>query len=392
MNEEGRLEYLFSLFYSQNASAEEVDEFFRLIEEAPKETVETLAHKCFEAGKGQVESFPSHLKDRLYAKIVEAGNIPVEGGLDVDKKIFRKRFIRLGWAAAIVAAILLVGIRFVLWDNPNRLEGALVVAADSHRHYLTDTSAIYVHGTVDTIGLALTESVVNVEELTRRQGREDGFSTITVPYGKRSELLLPDGSKVWLNAGSQLTFPNEFDKGNNEVFLSGEGYFEVSKREHTRFYVRTADMNIKVMGTSFNVSAYPDDGYTSAVLLSGRIEIEPAEKLDFQRVAIEPGTSAMLNRGDKTLKISHVAAAEDEISWTKHQLILKKSPLSEILTQLSRIYNAEIIDDFEQDSSVTFSGKLDLTMPLADVLKIIYNSSSGKYQINQVEGRYMIVK
>src|SRR5690606_40429581 len=214
-------------------------------------------------------------------------------------------------------------------------------------------------------------------------------STITVPYGKRSELLLPDSSKVWLNAGSQLTFPNRFTADKNEVFLVGEGYFEVTKRKSAPFYVRTADMNIRVMGTSFNVRTYPDDGYTSAVLLSGRIEIEPAERVNFQNIAIEPGTSAMLNRREGKLAIQQVTA-EDEISWTRRQLILKNTKLSAILTRLSRIYNAEIIDEVGRESGVTFSGKLDLSMPLTEVLKTIYDSN-GNYKITRKEGRYMIV-
>lgn len=387
MNEEDRLEQLFSLFYSQNASAKEIDEFFRLIEDVPNEVVEALAHKYFEAGKEQELLFPPHLREKLYAKVIDAGNIPVF--TESDKKISVKRFARFGWAAAIIAAILTGFWLYPRTDGQGH-GGTLADVANKHQHYLMDTSAVQVHATADTVGSALAESVVNVAELARQSGIKDGFSTITVPYGKRSELVLPDSSKVWLNAGSQLTFPNVFDAGNNEVFLIGEGYFEVSKRKTTPFYVRTADMNIKVMGTSFNVSAYPDDGYTSAVLLSGRIEIEPASKVDFQHIAIEPGTSAMLNRADKKLKIQRVAA-EDEISWTKRQLILKNTKLSEILTRLSRIYNAEIIDDFGRDSAVTFSGKLDLTMPLTHVLKIIYDSN-GEYQINQVEGRYVIIK
>ncbi|WP_353130224.1 FecR family protein [Parapedobacter pyrenivorans] len=384
MNEKDRLEQLFSLFYSQNASAKEIDEFFRLIEDVPNEVLEALAHKYFEAGKEQELLFPSQLREKLYAKIIDVGNIPAPDG---DRNNFIRHFARFGWAAAVIAAIL-IGVLLYPWTGRQGRDGTLADAANKHQHYLKDTSAVQVHGTADTVGSALAESVINVAELTRLSGVADGFSTITVPYGKRSELMLPDSSKVWLNAGSQLTFPSVFDASNNEVFLIGEGYFEVTERKTTPFYVRTADMNIKVMGTSFNVSAYPDDGYTSAVLLSGKIEIEPASTLDFQNIAIAPGTSAMLNRTDKKLKIQRVTA-EDEISWTKRQLILKNTQLSEILTRLSRIYNAEIVDNFGRDSAVTFSGKLDLTMPLTDVLKIIYDSN-GEYQINQIEGRYVI--
>lgn len=386
MNEKDRLEQLFSLFYSQNASAKEIDEFFRLIEDVPNEVLEVLAHKYFEAGKEQELLFPSQLREKLYAKIIDVGNIPAPDG---DRNKFIRHFARFGWAAAVIAAIL-IGVWLYPWTDRQGRDGTLADAANKHQHYLEDTSAVQVHGTADTVGSALAGSVINVAELTRLSGVADGFSTITVPYGKRSELMLPDSSKVWLNAGSQLTFPSVFDASNNEVFLIGEGYFEVTERKTTPFYVRTADMNIKVMGTSFNVSAYPDDGYTSAVLLSGKIEIEPASTLDFQNIAIAPGTSAMLNRTDKKLKIQRVTA-EDEISWTKRQLILKNTQLSEILTRLSRIYNAEIVDNFGRDSAVTFSGKLDLTMPLTNVLKIIYDSN-GEYQINQIEGRYVISK
>ncbi len=268
MKNKDRLEKLFSLFYNQNASSEEIDEFFRLIEDVSDQELETLANKHFEAGSKKELLFPAQLRDKLYAKITDTGRIRppvVTGGESLTRHI-----IRLGWAAAVIAAMG-VGIWWYFrMDHRSRAE-MLADAASMYQGYLMDTTSVQVHGVADTVLSASSESIIKVAELARQIGRNDGFSTITVPYGKRSEILLPDGSKVWLNAGSQLTFANVFEDKGYEVFLIGEGYFEVSKRKTHPFYVRTVDMNIKVMGTSFNVSAYPDDDYTAAVLLSGKI-------------------------------------------------------------------------------------------------------------------------
>src|SRR5690606_3766183 len=99
------------------------------------------------------------------------------------------------------------------------------------------------------------------------------FHTLYVPYGKRMEVGLPDSSTVWLNAGSTLTFPAVFAADRREVYITGEGYFDVKHRANHPFIVHARDVQINVLGTSFNVSAYADDAYIATLLIDGSIAL-----------------------------------------------------------------------------------------------------------------------
>ena len=98
------------------------------------------------------------------------------------------------------------------------------------------------------------------------------YHTLTVPKGCEFSLTLSDGSHVWLNAGSKLKYPEVFAGDHREVYLEGEAYFEVTRNEQASFSVHTRDMNLQVLGTSFNIKAYPDETETVTTLLSGSIE------------------------------------------------------------------------------------------------------------------------
>src|SRR5690606_14480825 len=99
--------------------------------------------------------------------------------------------------------------------------------------------------------------------------QEVWMNEVIIPYGKKSELLLADGTKVWLNAGSRLAFPSRFTRNTREVFLEGEACFQVAKNEEQLFIVKAGNLDVKVLGTHFNVSAYPADATIETVLLEG---------------------------------------------------------------------------------------------------------------------------
>lgn len=215
------------------------------------------------------------------------------------------------------------------------------------------------------------------------------FNTLTVPYGKRIEVILPDSSQVWLNAGSQLTFPTVFDKGERQVYLEGEGYFDVMGDVQRPFYVHTANMTIKVLGTTFNISSYKDDPFASTVLLSGEIELQGTGAASFDAQTLKPGTAAILHKDSKRLSISE-ETVENYISWTRRQLVLKNTPLTEILARLERVYNTDIVLETGVEINETFSGRLDLTQPLTSLLTTLYNPL--EYQLQKEERRVRITR
>ncbi|WP_257668210.1 FecR family protein [Parapedobacter tibetensis] len=313
------------------------------------------------------------------------------------------RTISQAWRYGAAAAVVLCCSVALWWFASTRFQddNELVRTARDFQERL--------HG-LDSLGLALdNDAVMQLEDETAfhfkdssltvvgRNGTqqdiaisgEGDYNTLAVPYGKRTEVILPDGTKVWLNAGSYFTFPKRFMGEKREVFLQGEAYFEVSHNREKPFFVYADDMQIKVLGTSFNVSSYKDDNVSSAVLLDGAIELTPQGKAKFEKQILSKGITATFNKINGQLGLE-TTDAQDRITWTHKQLILKSTPLPELIKKLERVYNAEIRYKIESDGAEDdrFSGIIDLKQALDSVLQVIYDPSL--YRIQQ-EGRRFVI-
>ena len=200
---------------------------------------------------------------------------------------------------------------------------------------------------------------------------EQVFNTLVVPYGKRTQITLSDGSIVWLNSGSKLVYPANI-KEKRTVYIEGEAIFEVTHSEEHPFFVVTKDFEIKVLGTVFNVSAYSDDDVSSTVLERGKIEIASTEKnlLSKEKLTILPGTRAVFNSNKKTFN-QYEVDTRNYMSWRDGYFIFKDEPLANIIKKLERYYNVEIVLESEKLGKEEFSGNLNLKNTPEEVLKII---------------------
>lgn len=201
--------------------------------------------------------------------------------------------------------------------------------------------------------------------------REARFNEIIVPFGKRTRLLLSDGTKVWLNAGSRLAFPQNFEDGKREVFLEGEAIFDVAQRSGEQFMVNTKHFNVNVTGTVFNVTAYSDDASSSAVLAEGKIELSSKGSL-FSNKTIQmlPGTKVVYDPASKSMSALQVNP-EDYLSWRDGFMVIHGEELEEILKRLSRYYNVRMVLEDQVIGAETFSGRLDLKESPLEVLTVI---------------------
>lgn len=209
------------------------------------------------------------------------------------------------------------------------------------------------------------------------------FNTIIVPYGKRSQITLSEGTKVWLNSGSKLVYPATFTEKKREVYIEGEAVFEVEHIKDKPFVVSTKDFDIKVLGTVFNVSAYSDDKYSSTVLEQGKIELicRGVSILSDEKLNISPGSMAVFDRNHKTFEQQQVNP-QKYLSWREGYLIFNSEKLENILKKLGRYYNIEMVitDDHLRDE--TFSGYLDLKNSPEEVLSVINETTSLSYTID----------
>lgn len=156
-----------------------------------------------------------------------------------------------------------------------------------------------------------------------------------------SVITLPDQTKVTLNRYSSLTYPDRFKGENREVQLQGEAYFEVEKDARHPFIVKAEPVSIQVLGTHFNVEAYPDDANVRTTLLEGSVAVSvPGER---SRIVLSPGENAVYNRTDQTWQQNHVAESDKAIVWRDGHFRFDYLPLEEIARELSNAFHVKII-------------------------------------------------
>lgn len=200
--------------------------------------------------------------------------------------------------------------------------------------------------------------------------------TFHAPKGEKANITLADGSLVWINSGSSLTYDNAFNQKERKVFLEGEAYFEVAKDPKRPFIVHTSDMDIEALGTAFNVRAYKEENNVSTVLLEGKIKVD-AE--GHQRILTE-NQRAIIDKKIHTFSIDKVFAV-NFIQWKDGNLYFENSSFDEIAHTLSRVFNVEIRFASERLRPMRFSGTLG-NSSIRNALDILSLTSSMHYEMN----------
>ncbi len=258
------------------------------------------------------------------------------------------------------------------------------------------------------IGISLYQGIT-LDNLRRI---DDNINEISAPPGSRTKVSLPDGSSVWLNSGSSLRYTNDFGLKNRKVNLSGEAYFNVRHLGNIPFVVNTSALDIKVLGTEFNVKAYPDENSIETTLIKGEVEVNTSKKGSIyspivlksrQKIIYEKGkedwemenveeTDDKLEIKDSNadvpesnIRIANVSKPEDDAAWKDEKLIIKSETLDEMARKLERYYNVEII--FRDDSlkNYRFSGTLD-QVTIEEVFRAIESTAPIEYTLlkNQI--------
>ncbi|HDZ15321.1 hypothetical protein LCGC14_0719610 [marine sediment metagenome] len=181
---------------------------------------------------------------------------------------------------------------------------------------------------------------------------------LSVPFGKRFNLTLSDGTVVHLNSGSTIRYPTYFISENKrEVFLEGEAYFDVAHDENLSFQVNTNEIDVIVHGTKFNVSTYPEDVGASVVLISGSVGLS-AKEADGASILIEPGFRGTFDGTGKTFATKKVDTSL-YTSWLQGQLVFRNTPFKNILRKLERQYNVVIINNNQILGDETFNATIE---------------------------------
>lgn len=213
---------------------------------------------------------------------------------------------------------------------------------------------------------------------------EVSFNTVATPRGRKFQLLLPDGSKVWLNAASSLRFPTAFNGKDRTVEITGEAYFEVARNPQQPFIVKVSnDAAVEVLGTHFNINAYRDESSINTTLLEGAVKV-----LAFsQSHTLQPGQQARIFNDERAVKVVSGVDLGQAIAWKNGFFNFQGASLEAVMRQLARWYDLEVIYEGKAPQ-LEFGGELPNTLNLSQVVKIL-GKVEVKFRIE--ENRRLIV-
>ncbi|MDR2130610.1 MAG: DUF4974 domain-containing protein [Odoribacteraceae bacterium] len=353
----------------------------------------TISKAHFEALGKWIESSPQHREE--FRKLLRAHRATLELTL-VDHldhsaawrrlvKSFipmrRGRWRRPGWA---VAAACVAGISLLTWIGieVRREEGVHPVSALPGALKATLSLPGGEEITLERhVTLALSKEALAIREdsillVETREEREEHL--LSVPRGGEYQLTLADGTRIWLNSDTRLRFPFPFTGGTREVYLEGEAYFEVQREEGRPFIVRTDLGSVNVLGTAFNISAYPENRDIVTTLVTGMVEISVAERL----IRLTPGNQAIWQQGREQVEVRAVDVS-CYTSWMKGLFEFEDTSLKEILAYLARWYNVSFAFANEEIAALRFTGGAKKYRPLEEFLQGIERACEVKFSMKE---------
>ena len=194
--------------------------------------------------------------------------------------------------------------------------------------------------------------------------------TVMTEGGQKTQVVLPDGTHVWLNSASLLSYSSDFNAGKRRVYLEGEGFFDVKPSERGRFVVETRDVDVVVHGTSFNVSSYEDEEQIDVTLLKGKISLTNRHTQQ-SFVVMQPNQRATINRADMQWRLS-ACNAETESLWTRNIIRFEDASSSEVFHKLGRWYGLNIqVENLDTTIRYGFTIKSETLREMLDLINKI---------------------
>ncbi len=305
----------------------------------------------------------------------------------VDRRSRQIRFWR-GVAAVVLPVLMGVSVLYVLREQVELVQespdGKEIGYADrSVRLILNDGQVLEIPKT--SAGEVLNNGQVAVRQdstegmayvLTDKDEKELIYHTIEIPVGADYRLTLSDGSIVYLNSSSKLTYPVAFVGNERKVFLEGEGYFEVRSDEDHPFRVEVGKTIVEAVGTVFNINAYPEKDGVEATLVRGKVNVESGR----HQVMLEPGQQARC--GKEQIEV-HEVDTREYICWKNGMFIFNKMTLEDIMIQMQRWYGVHVFFQQEHLKEYVFTGMIDKHLPLQEVFRTIEKTADVQFYLKE---------
>ncbi|RKR09008.1 FecR family protein [Flavobacterium sp. 90] len=371
-------ERLIVKFITNQASQEEIETLTEWLKEEENQIVFKDFVKTNYAIDSVVNTFDStEVRKQLSERIQEENNV------------FQKRRFSSYYK---YAAILIVAFgSFYFYKNSNLFhsranvvvprQDEIVLQIDNQSSETIDTSET--RNLTDKDGKIIGKQEKN--RLVYSKSYSDGklaFNTLKIPYGKKFEVQLSDGTVIHLNAGTSLRYPIQFLKNQSrQVYLTGEAYFEVAKDKAHPFTVNTQEVNVEVLGTKFNVNSYTEDISTDVVLVEGKVSLYKERKTADNQVYLTPGLKGSNIRGQQKIETESVNT-DYYTAWVKGSLVFKNASFESIIKKLERHYNVTFINKNKKLAKEIFNARFD-NEPIEVVLKYFSDSYAIDYKIDE---------
>lgn len=354
----------------------------------------------------ETESVPDmdQLGDNIFLKISETIN-PVEEYQQTYNLYYLKSFA----VAAMVLLAITTGIYFYTNRDISETEQftdinikndilpgynkAILTLADGSRISLDDAAK----GLLASQGnIAITKTnngeIVyekNVWDKGKNVTDRSVINTIQTPKGGKYQVRLPDGSKVWLNSASTLSYPTTFTGTERKVLLKGEAYFEVAPNKNVPFRVESDDQVVEVLGTHFNINSYDDEDFTKTTLIEGSVKVilNSRTEISSRTRFLKPGEQSLTNASQAGIRIEN-ADTEKAIAWKNGYFKFKNTPIKEIMREVERWYDVELVYEGKIPTD-EFTGFISNDVKISAVLKIMEESGGVKFS---VKGKKLKVK
>lgn len=315
---------------------------------------------------------------------------------EVSSKVAKRNF-RWRWAAAAAVLILLAGGFYTLFFKAGSVQPKMATATAIKKDFkpggnnavLTlangkqiildsvSTGTLSLQGNTKVIKLnnGLLAYNANQRSQITDQRSQIEYNTISTPRGGQYEVVLPDGTKVWLNAASSIRFPTSFTGKEREVQVTGEAYFEVAKNVDQPFRVFVKGMTVNVLGTQFNIMAYNDELGIKTTLVQGKVKVVTNNG---QSEVLEPSEQAMINENGE-MSIVKNANINEIVAWKNNLFWFDNDNVHEIIKQLSRWYDVDI--QIKGDIPDLFTGSIPRNIAFSKVFEVLQKTGSIHYEI-----------
>ena len=384
MKKNTELRLLYTKYINNELSAEEIRDLLVSLGDFSIEDLNKLTSEVLFAEPESTES--NEEEDQRLQQIL--ANIKLQQQLPA-KPVRRKLYT---WLSAAAATFLIVG-SVIYFSKDDSLEKQAAVAnlqPGKNKAVLTLANGSHItldgakngdlakQGGVQIVKTKDGQVVYTADNQTTSAGEENSIET---PNGGQYMVILPDHSKVWLNAGSSLKYPVSFDQSKNRlVKLTGEAYFEVAKDKTHPFIVKTAQQEVEVLGTHFNINSYSDEPATLTTLLEGSVKVSTNATYKI----IKPGEQAALSAGSFKIGTANI---EETLAWKNGYFRFNDEKIESVMRKIARWYDVQV--EFKGDlSTEEYNGKISRFKNIAEVLEMLGETNTVHFKI---EGRRILV-